>query len=191
MASKVSAWMIPVIGERLPLCTVADVRAIAPVAGSPPKRGQTRFSTPCTIYSVLLSCRSPASPSATTAESKDSIAPSSALAVAGLIGSRSKSKLISGKRRAGNDEGIALLPKREPIVATPCDSLQRFKITETIAPTIARMETGNQRKPTRGHHQITARETIARPRANGGKPDRLFHSQGSFSKNSRGTGVVG
>ncbi len=74
--------MTPAKGVRPPLLMFAEVRAIAPVAGSPPKKGQTRFAMPWATSSVLLSCRSPLKPSATTAESRDSIAPSRAMAVA-------------------------------------------------------------------------------------------------------------
>ncbi len=43
MARRVSAWTMPARGVLPPLLILADVRAIAPVAGKPPKIGQTRF----------------------------------------------------------------------------------------------------------------------------------------------------
>ena len=54
------------------------VRAMAPVAGIPPKSGEAILATPCATSSTLELWRSPVMPSATTAESMLSSAASSA-----------------------------------------------------------------------------------------------------------------
>ena len=63
--------------------TLAAVRAIAPVAGIPPKRADIIFPIPCPINSAFDLCLLPIIPSETTAESKDSIAASIAIVKAG------------------------------------------------------------------------------------------------------------
>ena len=73
------------------------VRAIAPVAGMPPKRGDAMFAIPCPISSVLESCFPPVIPSATTALKRDSIAARTAMDTA--VG---KSILIVFKEKSGN-----------------------------------------------------------------------------------------
>ena len=71
--------MIPATGVRPPLLMLVIVRAIAPVAGMPPKNGTTTFATPWAISSVFELCLSPITPSATIADSSDSIAPNIAI----------------------------------------------------------------------------------------------------------------
>ena len=71
--------MIPAIGVIPPLLMFVIVRAIAPVTGIPPKIGETIFAAPCAINSVFELCLSPVTPSATVADSNDSIAPSIAI----------------------------------------------------------------------------------------------------------------
>ena len=55
------------------------VRAIAPVAGMPPKNGTTTFATPCAMSSVFELCLSPITPSATIADNRLSMAPNIAI----------------------------------------------------------------------------------------------------------------
>ncbi|CSA24010.1 Uncharacterised protein [Vibrio cholerae] len=83
--TSVSACMTPAIGLLPPLRMLVAVRAIAPVAAIPPNRGATIFAIPCPTNSWFELCLVPAMPSATTAESKDSIAPNIAIAKAGPI----------------------------------------------------------------------------------------------------------
>ena len=71
--------MIPATGVRPPLLILVMVRAMAPVAGMPPKKGTTMFAAPCAMSSVFELCLSPMTPSATIAESKDSMAPNIAI----------------------------------------------------------------------------------------------------------------
>ena len=73
------------------------VLAMAPVAGIPPKIGEAMFATPCAINSMFESCLEPIIPSATTAESKDSIAASTAIEIA--VG---KSVVIVFMLKSGN-----------------------------------------------------------------------------------------
>ena len=101
---------IPATGVFPPLFMLAIVRAIAPVAGIPPKNGTTIFATPWPISSVLELWRSPITPSATIAESRDSIAPN--IAIVNATGARfcivEKSvvpSLISGKTKGGMPDG--------------------------------------------------------------------------------------
>ena len=87
------------------------VRAIAPVAGRPPNSALPKFAIPWAISSVFESCRSPIIPSATTAHSSDSIAPSMAIARAGVSRSRKWSRLTVSSAGAGNPRGKASAPK--------------------------------------------------------------------------------
>ncbi len=69
-------------GERAPERTLVAVRASAPVAAMPPKKGATMLPAPWATSSASGSCEPPVMPSATTAESSDSMAPSMAMAKA-------------------------------------------------------------------------------------------------------------
>ncbi len=103
MSSSVSAWVIPATGVRPPFLTFVAVRAIAPVAGMPPKSGVTMFATPCATSSMLERWRPPIIPSATTAESSDSTAPSSAIVNAGPTSRRACSSVTFGSAGRGSD----------------------------------------------------------------------------------------
>jgi hypothetical protein len=61
---------------------LAAVRAMAPVAGMPPKQIEAMLAAPWAQSSRLDLCRPPIMPSATTAQSSDSIAANSAMVVA-------------------------------------------------------------------------------------------------------------
>jgi hypothetical protein len=77
--------MIPARGVLPPFLILVAVLAIAPVAGIPPNRELPMFAIPCAINSVLERWFPPIIPSATTVYNNDSIAPSNAIAIAGLI----------------------------------------------------------------------------------------------------------
>ena len=77
--SNTMACVIPEIGDLPPFLTFAAVRAIAPVAGIPPKKPEQIFPKPCAMSSVLELCLSLIIPSETTHESKDSIPAKSAM----------------------------------------------------------------------------------------------------------------
>ncbi len=68
-----SACIMPATGVRPPFLTLVAVRAMAPVAGIPPKSPDAMFATPCATSSMLELWRLPIMPSATTAESSDSM----------------------------------------------------------------------------------------------------------------------
>ena len=75
--------MMPAIGDCAPERIFVAVRAMAPVAGSPPNIGEKIFATPCPINSTFGLCLSPLMRSETTADMSDSIAPSMATVNAG------------------------------------------------------------------------------------------------------------
>ena len=69
---------MPDTGPCAPARTLVAVRAMVPVTQKPPKSPEPTLATPCATSSVFERCRRPVMPSATTAESSDSIEPSSA-----------------------------------------------------------------------------------------------------------------
>ena len=71
---RTPAWTIPATGVRPPFLMFAAVRAIAPVAGIPPNKAETIFPAPWATSYVLERCFTPIMPSATTKESRDSMA---------------------------------------------------------------------------------------------------------------------
>ena len=73
---------MPETGLRAPALTFVAVRATVPVTQMPPNRPDAILATPCPTSSQLERWRRPVMPSATTAESSDSIAPSSANEIA-------------------------------------------------------------------------------------------------------------
>ena len=136
IARSVTAWIIPATGVRPPLFTLAVVRAIAPVAGIPPNRIEPMLATPWATSSQSALWRLPVMPSATTAESRDSIAASIAIVRAEGINSRAIDRLNGGRCGVGSVLGIP--PNLLPIVSTPCTSnsatMHEAAITATIIP---------------------------------------------------------
>ena len=116
MAPNVMAWTIPATGELPPWRIFVAVRAIAPVDAIPPNNGANILANPCPNNSVLDSCLVPLIPSATTADNKDSIAPSMAIVKAGPIKDKILSKLNFGTENSGKPWGIP--PNALPIVKT-------------------------------------------------------------------------
>ena len=104
ISNNTMAWTIPESGDLPPFFTFAAVRAIAPVAGIPPKQPTSKLLVPSAINSVLELCLSLIILSDTTQESKDSIPAKSAIVKA--LGSRARilSPVISGKLNLGNAE---------------------------------------------------------------------------------------
>ncbi len=116
-ASTTPEWMIAASGEKAPARTLAALRAIAAVAVMPPNSGATRLPMPWPINSALGSCLLPLMPSATTAQSSDSMAPSMAMAKAGASNWWTSSKLSTsgwpsapgrfhGQANAGRNGGM-------------------------------------------------------------------------------------
>ena len=74
---------MPATGVRPPFLTLAAVRAIAPVAGMPPKSEDMMFPTPCPTSSALERWWPPIIPSDTTQDKSDSIEARIAMVKAG------------------------------------------------------------------------------------------------------------
>ena len=87
---------MPATGVFAPERMLVAVRAIAPVAGSPPTSGDSTLAMPCAVSSTLGSCRSPAMRSATVADMSDSIAPSMA-----TVSTDGSSGMIRSSRKVG------------------------------------------------------------------------------------------
>ena len=118
-----TACTIPAIGVRPPLLILVIVRAMAPVAGIPPKMGEAMLAIPCPISSVFELWWSPITPSATVADSSDSMAPSTAIVTAGPTNPLIVSHVSSGTTAPGR---VELMLKRSPMVSmvvTPAYSL--------------------------------------------------------------------
>ena len=77
--TSVMEWTIPAIGVRPPFLIFAAVLAIAPVAGIPPKRAEAMLLAPWATSSMSERCLPLIIPSATTQESRDSIAARTAI----------------------------------------------------------------------------------------------------------------
>ena len=131
MIVRVMQCVIPAIGVRPPLRTLAAVLAIAPVAGIPPNRPEKIFPSPCPISSALDLWVSPIIPSATTAERRDSIAARTAMVNAGEIICCTSSMVIEGTWKAGNAEFSC--PYTLPMVLTGSFAKYAIAVVTTIA----------------------------------------------------------
>jgi hypothetical protein len=155
-AISVSAWTMPATGERAPARTLVTVRAIVPVAGSPPKAGTTMLAMPCAISSWFGSWRgSVVRLSATRAHRSDSTAPSSAMVSVGMKSCCALLQLKGGSASTGRPCGMP--PKREPIVSTGRCSSAATTVSTTSA------TTGPGRRVARGQQNNAA--THAAPSA--------------------------
>ena len=114
--SKNTECSMPATGPCAPARTLVAVRAMVPVTQIPPKRPETTLAAPCATSSQLLRWRRPVIPSATTADSSDSIAPSSANDTADGSTSRTLPHPTSGSD--GNGKLLGMPPNCVPIVAT-------------------------------------------------------------------------
>ena len=125
--------MIPATGVLPPLLILVIVRAMAPVAGMPPNNGVIRLAVPCAISSVFDSCLSPVTPSATVADSNDSIAPNTAIVMATGNKSLMASQLRVGMAASGNSD---LMVKRSPMVSMESMPAYVFNTYTPIVTTI-------------------------------------------------------
>ena len=164
MARSVSEWTMPETGVVPPLRMFAEVRAIAPVAGRPQKNGHTMFARPWAISSVFALCRSLMRPSATTAESSDSMEPRIAIVHAGAISPRMRSMRDHRTANGGKLDGIAFGPNRMPTVATPWACDQPRAAIPTLATTVATMIPGSRLQPNLGQTADEERAGQACPR---------------------------
>ena len=163
ISNSTAACTIPAMGVRPPLLMLVIVRAMAPVAGIPPKIGDARLAIPWAISSVLESWRSPITPSATVAESSDSMAPSIAMVIAGETSPLITSHDSSGTWAPGSWLEIE---KRSPMVSIELMPIYCFRSKAAIVITMmAISEPGNFRstlliRATFGQRAMTATEPI-------------------------------
>src|SRR6266851_2061320 len=138
IASSVNAWIIPATGVLAPERTLVAVRAMAPVAGSPPNSGDTIFATPCAMSSTFGLCLSLLMRSETTADINDSIAPSMATVNAGESNWRKTSYCSLGTANEGSPLGIP--PNRVPMV-----SIGKWRrVTAAVAPKVTIIAPGTR-----------------------------------------------
>src|SRR5665213_1306425 len=104
------------MGVRPPFLTVGAVLAMAPVAGIPPNMGDTQLAMPWATSSILDLWLPPIIPSATTAQSKDSMAASMATVIA--EGKRSFNWDQDPNTKWGWGKPWGIPPKRVPMVST-------------------------------------------------------------------------
>jgi hypothetical protein len=113
-------WMTAAMGDVAPARMLVAVRARAPVAAMPPKKGATTLPRPRPTSSALGSCFFPVIASAMTAESRDSIAPSIAMARAAENSSRRRPKDIAvscqGRRGSGGIWGMPAISRPSTVV---------------------------------------------------------------------------
>ena len=122
---------MPDTGPWAPERTLVAVRAMVPVTGMPPNTAEPILAKPCATSSQLERWRRPVMPSATTADSSDSIEPSSAKAAASGSTASTLSAEKSGSAGQGSVRGMP--PKREPIVSTGSDSRKAASEATTMA----------------------------------------------------------
>ena len=106
---------MPEIGLLAPERTFVAVRAIVPVTQIPPNSEAATLATPCATSSQFERCRRPLMESATTADSRLSIEPSSAKETAAGSAATIFAGDRSGRCGAGREDGMP--PNRLPIVA--------------------------------------------------------------------------
>jgi hypothetical protein len=78
-SSTNTACRMPETGVLPPAVMLVPVRAITPVAGKPPNRGEAMLAAPCAMISTFERWRLPAMVSAATADSSDSTATRNAM----------------------------------------------------------------------------------------------------------------
>ncbi|GFI66686.1 hypothetical protein IMSAG192_00207 [Muribaculaceae bacterium] len=187
MSSSTRVCTIPATGVRPPFVMLIIVRAIAPVTGIPPKNGTTILAMPCPISSVFEFVREPVTPSATVADSSDSIAHN--MAIVKAEGRRRLMVFIERSKPSGVGMSVDRAPKRSPIVSTcmPGTALLRIYTTAVIS-TIAMSEPGSFRDIL-GVMMITAREASPTPNVTGSIFPRLARYTPHLDRNSEGTSV--
>ena len=121
---------MPATGPRAAERTLVAVRAMVPVTQIPPNSGEAMFATPCATSSQFDRWRRPLMLSATTADSRLSMAPSSAKATAS---GRTASALSAEKAgSSGSGRELGMPPNRVPIVST---GSPRTQLATAAAPT--------------------------------------------------------
>ena len=122
---------MPDTGPRAPARTLVVVRAIVPVTQKPPNKAEAMFAKPCATSSQLDRCLRPDMLSATTADSRLSMEPSSAKDKAAGRTAVSLSSESGGKCGAGKAFGIP--PNRVPTVSIGSLSSQAIPAASATA----------------------------------------------------------
>ena len=94
--------IMPATGVLPPFLILAAVRAIAPVAGIPPKRAEPILPTPCATSSIFDLCFESIILSATTQDKRDSIAARIAIVNPSPATPLNVAKLKAGTLRVGS-----------------------------------------------------------------------------------------
>ncbi len=113
MTASTAAWTSADSREAAPVRTLTAVRAIAPVAATPPNSGAARFASPCPNSSRSESCRS-ATLIASAAEADISDSSAASAATASAEGNRAGTCPVSKNPK----EGAGMPAGRWPIVPT-------------------------------------------------------------------------
>ena len=171
---------MPDTGLLAPARTLVAVRAIAPVTGMPPNMTEAILAVPCATNSQFERCRRPVMPSATTAESSDSIAPSKAMARASGRSSRILARSKTGSVGAGRLCGTP--PNLEPMVAT---SRPSSPVNAAHSATAINMPGHAGRK--RRTAKITATASADRAAVRGWMAPREAHRTDSLGNSSAGS----
>jgi len=188
-------------GDRAPDRMLVAVRASAPVAAMPPKNGATMFPIPSATSSELGSCLVSVTPSATTADSSDSIAPS--MAIANAAGSSSRIRpypsgvVPHGSAGVGNMDGMpatstppTMVWNRVPIVATSrAGNSRAIRATPAVTPAIAISGAGTLRV-TRGNTTSSPNVTAAIASSLMCAVPRACQNAASLAKKCSGSGPV-
>ena len=166
-----------------PARTLVAVRAIAPVAGSPPKSGEAMLATPCATSSTFGLWRSPVIRSATIADISDSMPPSIATVNAGGSRPSTRSSAERGDRRtpasrsgcrgsacrSSPPAGPACAPRAVPATsATIVPGMRVFSVAQRISassvhtPSAGGRRIGRRQRAADLHH--AADEVVGHPR---------------------------
>ena len=130
--SSVTEWTMPDTGVRPPFLMLAAVRAMAPVAGMPPKAAEPILATPCATSSMLGRWWEPIMPSATTADSSDSTPASTAMVTALDSWARMAAKEKSDRCSVSAGKPARISVKDLPMVFTSrCSSSTAAAVTTT------------------------------------------------------------
>jgi len=125
---------MPEMGPRAPARTLVAVRAMVPVTQMPPNSAEPILAKPCATSSQLERWRRPVMPSATTADNSDSMAPSSANAIAS--GNTASTFATENVGNAGKGNSRGMPPQRVPMVST---GMLKAQVTMAAMTTAIRM----------------------------------------------------
>ena len=173
---------MPDTGPCAPERTLVAVRAMVPVTHSPPNSAEAILAIPCATSSQLERCRRPVMLSATTADSRLSMEPSSANEKASGNNCRISAQDAGGSAGAGKPRGMP--PKREPMVSTGrCSGNASTEASNTASSRFG--QCGRNRRPSMMMPTVTAAMIIAAGVAVGS----AWNSACSFGTMAAGSGA--